>query len=434
MASTRLRLALAAAALLLALPPTAARAKRGIVGGQATTIAAVPWQVALVDTSHYGFPIQFCGGSILDERHVLTAAHCVAEPDSLTPDVIYAGTTLLGDPQQVVAVTDRRAHPGYGAGGPASDVAVLTLSTPLSLDGAGARAVELASSPTAAGTALTVSGWGDTSNGEGLYPNQLRAVTVHAIADATCAASYGVALAPAVMLCAGEPGGAKDSCAGDSGGPLVEAGTSVLAGVVSFGYQCALPGYPGVYAEVAAPSIRAFIDGALSEPVPPAEAPQPSSPAPAPVPTTAPASAPSPAADTTAPVASVQASNCTRSACTLLIRVADDGISDGVLGVEASVRSRQSGVCRLRAGRLVPCTRTTAARTLHATASGAGSFRLRATHLPTGASHRFALVATDNAGHRQATAAVVRLTTRPSARQQALRRARALRLGHRRNR
>ena len=158
---------------------------------------------------------------------------------------------------------------------------------------------------------------------------------------------------------------------------------------------------------------------------PPQPDPVPTTPAVAPPPTPAqPAAAPT---DTTAPVAAVQASNCTRNACTLLIRVTDAGVSAGIQGVEASLRSRQASTCRLRGGRLTPCTRTSAPRTLRAVAAAPGSFKLRAARLPTGASHRFALIASDNAGHRQATPTVVRLTTRPSARQQALRRARALR-------
>lgn len=421
MASAPLRLALAAAMALLALPAVAQAAlpKRGIVGGQATTIDQVPWQVALVDTSHYGGAAQFCGGSILDATHVLTAAHCVSEPDSWSADVVYAGTTQLSDPQQVAAVAQQRVYPGYGASGLAGDVAVLTLATPLDLDGTSARAVELASSSTASGAAVVVSGWGDASNGQGFYPNQLRAVTVHAIADAPCAASYGPSLAADVMLCAGEPSGGKDSCSGDSGGPLVDEGTNVLVGVVSFGYQCALAGYPGVYVEVAAPAIRAFVASALGEDgdtQPITDPPPASPPASQPI-----AAAPAAPADTEAPRATIQASSCTRTACTLLIRVSDAGVSAGIRGVEGSVRSRWEASCRLH-GHRTPCTRTTSGRTLQATPAGPASFRLRAAGLPAGAAHRFALVAVDNAGHRQADATVVRLATRPTARQLALRR------------
>jgi hypothetical protein len=78
----------------------------------------------------------------------------------------------------------------------------------------------------------------------------LMKVMVPIIANATCKQSYGSLTDN--MLCAGYMEGGKDACFGDSGGPLVvpENPGWRLAGIVSFGYECALPNYPGVYVRV----------------------------------------------------------------------------------------------------------------------------------------------------------------------------------------
>jgi len=44
-----------------------------IVNGRVAASGEFPWMVALLKGSR-----QFCGGSLIDERHVLTAAHCVS--------------------------------------------------------------------------------------------------------------------------------------------------------------------------------------------------------------------------------------------------------------------------------------------------------------------------------------------------------------------
>lgn len=74
---------------------------------------------------------------------------------------------------------------------------------------------------------------------------------------ATCNGNYGSNSITDRMICAADPG--KDSCQGDSGGPLINKSTKELVGVVSWGYGCADPNYPGVYANPVVADVRDWI-------------------------------------------------------------------------------------------------------------------------------------------------------------------------------
>ena len=97
-----------------------------------------------------------------------------------------------------------------------------------------------------AGTSCTVSGWGTTSEGGNLAHNLMK-VEVPVVSDDDCRGSYGQSDITDSMICAGFEAGGKDSCQGDSGGPFMCG--SGLDGVVSWGYGCAQPGFPGVYTQ-----------------------------------------------------------------------------------------------------------------------------------------------------------------------------------------
>ena len=101
-------------------------------------------------------------------------------------------------------------------------------------------------------TPCVVTGWGLTDE-RGGFPDKLQEVAVRLMEKSKCKTYRGYENVSPRMLCAGYEGGAKDACAGDSGGPLVcriSGGAWVLYGVVSWGYGCARPGSPGVYAKV----------------------------------------------------------------------------------------------------------------------------------------------------------------------------------------
>jgi len=259
-------------AVLLAVPGMAAAAQQPggdgpsarIVNGDPIGISQAPWQVALVRSSVAdNYNAQFCGGSLVSATHVVTAAHCVP---GLAPSgvEILAGVGSLNESTTRIAVSGITSHPSYNAATTENDIAVITLQTPVTLDGTLRRAIALPPPAPAGGTTwpvtgepVWVSGWGALASG-GSYPTQLQGVTVGVLADPSSSAcgSYpdpaGGTFQPATMLCAGAVSPNRDSCQGDSGGPAAidRSGTWTLAGVVSWGYGCADPSYPGIYSRV----------------------------------------------------------------------------------------------------------------------------------------------------------------------------------------
>ena len=111
-----------------------------------------------------------------------------------------------------------------------------------------------------------VTGWGRLRSG-GSQPDILQEVTVRTQSTEQCRGQYGPTAITNNMLCAAAPG--KDSCQGDSGGPLAVKGKNKIyrqVGVVSFGMECARPGYPGVYTRVT--SFLPWIRQRMTAPVP----------------------------------------------------------------------------------------------------------------------------------------------------------------------
>jgi len=242
-----------------------------IVGGTDTTIAANPWQVSLQDST--GF--HFCGGSIIDANWILTAQHCVNNGGGgiSAPAFVEAGSTTLTGSGQVRTVSEVYVYPGYVDTAQGKDVALLRLSSPLDLTGANAKAIPILTAADAtagyanAGVTSRVTGWGTLSSG-GSSPDVLQTVDVGIVSNAAAQTAYKRETITADQLAAASPG--KDSCQGDSGGPLtvLKGSTRVLAGVVSWGYGCADPAYPGMYARVS--SFESWINSTMSAPyIPP---------------------------------------------------------------------------------------------------------------------------------------------------------------------
>ena len=237
-----------------------AKPRPEIVGGNTAAAGKWPWQVGLVQASiSDNFDAQFCGGTLVDEFFVVTAAHCITESGgSVTPRAqirVLTGTQslLTGGTRRVVDRIVR--HPNYNDDTTDFDIAVIKLRT--AAPGKKARLLTAAHEAdlAAPGDRAYVTGWGSLTGGNN-FPNELQEVNVPIVSRTNCndGNSYG-GLITTRMICAGVSAGGRDSCQGDSGGPLVVRDSQnryqMLAGVVSWGFGCAEPNLFGVYSRVA---------------------------------------------------------------------------------------------------------------------------------------------------------------------------------------
>lgn len=151
-------------------------------------------------------------------------------------------------------------HTGFNLSTMLNDVAVVRVEQPFWPTDT-FRAAELANATPAANTTCHVAGWGATVE-NGTASARLQRMSVAVLPRATCnrRGSYEGAVR-AGMICAGTMLGGRDSCQGDSGGGLICGTDGRVAGVVSFGYGCARPNFPGVYADVSGQ--QAFVRQAL---------------------------------------------------------------------------------------------------------------------------------------------------------------------------
>jgi Trypsin len=284
-----LRWVLAPAAALVAAAACWAQPAGAIVGGERVAIADHPYQVAVVNAGEDAADPagQYCGGSIRDALHVITAAHCVfntsgnGQARSADQVDVLAGVAdlrdeSLGQRRHVSAISfdPDFNHPHTWD----NDAAVLTLAEPLTL-GTDAQQIGIIDDgdwqAVQTHDQLAVTGWG-AQEYQGPSTFTLRGVDVDYYADDDCTDTFFAFQPDPQEICAQTPAQgsypAHDACQGDSGGPLVRTvGSSSpaddrLVGIVSFGVGCGSdPNFPGVYTEAPFSSIRAF----LTQPNPP---------------------------------------------------------------------------------------------------------------------------------------------------------------------
>nr|XP_054971452.1 serine protease 1 isoform X2 [Pan paniscus] len=223
-----------------------------IVGGYTCQKNSLPYQVSLNSGYH------FCGGSLINEQWVVSAAHCYksainskfsgrgCEYHRIQVRLGEHNIEVLEGNEQFINAAKIIRHPQYNSKTVNNDIMLIKLSTPAVIN-ARVSTISLPTAPPAAGTECLISGWGNTASSGADYPDELQCLDAPVLSQAKCEASYPGKIT-SNMFCVGFLEGGKDSCQGDSGGPVVCNGQ--LQGVVSWGYGCAQKNRPGVYTKV----------------------------------------------------------------------------------------------------------------------------------------------------------------------------------------
>ncbi|CAL8129049.1 unnamed protein product [Orchesella dallaii] len=258
-----------------------------IVGGEDAKFNEFPWQAAIVKP---GTRIPFCGATLINNRYILTAAHCfyfskktIKDMEVLLHAHVLDMSKLKGGKNVTLGQKGSTRGPGWDAVKKTDadektlrfeveelimhplftklydyDFALLRLKKKIKLDESDSPTpiclppANTFESFDLKGKILTVSGWGLADEHAKASTRLLQKLDVPYIPSKKCLKFYKKLITPR-MMCSGFEGGEKDACTGDSGGPLIvqaKAKQWWQMGIVSFGEGCARAGKPGVYSKV----------------------------------------------------------------------------------------------------------------------------------------------------------------------------------------
>ena len=242
--------------------PRFGSSEEAIIGGTPAAEGEIPAMAMIgTDPAAFGRFTLWCGGTVIGEHHIATAAHCldvgepIVDPTDLVvvTDKVSVSDFVLGDLNLVLGAA---IHPHYDPFTFRNDIAILEVAEAMMVPTMPVLAPRSDERLLVAGQPMVVAGWGATEPDDfGASRDLLRTdvpIVDRALCDELYAQSpYSPNHVTSEMVCAGllDTGGA-DACLGDSGGPLLAErnGSQLLGGVVNFGVGCGDSEFPGVYA------------------------------------------------------------------------------------------------------------------------------------------------------------------------------------------
>lgn len=230
-----------------------------IIGGQKASPKEFPHFAEI----GFGAPLKFyCGGSIISERAILSAAHCLDHDEDGPAKVARVGALNHDDLSNAatINIAQRIAHPQYHTAAKYHDICIFKLAEDIQFSPFVRPACINVEMNLQWNTAIVI-GFGRTEQDSDKTSDHLLKVQLQKFTTEECQGVYGEN--PEMkeglkesQFCAGEKVDHKDSCQGDSGGPIqVVLGDPYcmynIIGVVSFGKLCGFANSPGVYTNVA---------------------------------------------------------------------------------------------------------------------------------------------------------------------------------------